>query len=80
MVAQAAAQFASPTLTILKEVGKGQVRNVLLAEAENWDADLIVLGSRGLGGVKRLLLGSVSSAVLAHANCSVRIVRERPVA
>lgn len=79
-VAQAAAQFASPTLTILQEVGKGQVRNVLLTDAENWGADLIVLGSRGLGGVKRLLLGSVSSAVLSHAACSVRIVRERPAA
>ena len=38
-------------------------------------ADLIVLGSRGLGGLKRTLLGSVSDGVLRHAPCSVLIVR-----
>jgi len=37
--------------------------------------DLIVLGTRGLGGFKRLLLGSVSSAVVAHAECNVLVIR-----
>ena len=37
--------------------------------------DLVVLGARGLGGIRRLLLGSVSEAVLTHATCSVLIVR-----
>ncbi len=44
-------------------------------EAERWGADLIVMGSRGLGTWNRLLLGSVSSAVVNHAKCSVEIVR-----
>jgi nucleotide-binding universal stress UspA family protein len=39
------------------------------------DADLIVLGARGLGTVKRLLVGSVSEHVLRHAHCPVLIVR-----
>ena len=38
-------------------------------------ADLIVLGTRGLGGFKKLLIGSVSSGVVGHAHCSVLIVR-----
>jgi nucleotide-binding universal stress UspA family protein len=39
------------------------------------EVDLIVLGTRGLGGFNRLLLGSVSSGVVTHANCSVLVVR-----
>ncbi len=37
--------------------------------------NLIVVGTRGLGGFKKLLLGSVSSGVVSHASCSVLIVR-----
>jgi nucleotide-binding universal stress UspA family protein len=44
-----------------------------VASAQN--ADLIVVGSRGLSGVQRILLGSVSSKVSEHASCSVMIVR-----
>ena len=39
------------------------------------DADLVVLGSRGLGAVGRVLLGSVSDSVVSHALCSVLVVR-----
>ena len=38
------------------------------------DADLIVLGSRGVGGFTRLMLGSVSSQVAHHAHCPVTII------
>lgn len=53
----------------------GSPRPVILDEAENWGADLIVLGSHGYGTWKRLLLGSVSQAVVSHAKCSVEVVR-----
>jgi nucleotide-binding universal stress UspA family protein len=76
-VEKAAVQLAGMALTVLPEVIKGQARDVILNAAENWGADLIVLGSRGLGGFERLLLGSVSHAVVTHAHCSVKIVRER---
>jgi nucleotide-binding universal stress UspA family protein len=46
---------------------------VKLAEERN--TDLIVIGTRGLTGFRKLLVGSVSSGVIAHAHCSVFIVR-----
>jgi nucleotide-binding universal stress UspA family protein len=45
-----------------------------VASAQN--ADLIVVGSRGLSGIQRFLLGSVSARVSEHAKCSVMIVRD----
>jgi nucleotide-binding universal stress UspA family protein len=44
--------------------------------AQRWSADLILVGSRGLTGVKEMFLGSVSNYVTHHAPCSVLIVRE----
>ena len=47
----------------------------IVAVAQDIQADLIVLGSRGLGGWNSYLLGSVSDGVLHHAHCPVLIVR-----
>ena len=47
-----------------------------LTEAAH-DAELLVVGSRGLDGVRRLVLGSVSRGVLRHAACTVVVVHER---
>ena len=47
-----------------------------LAVGEDIGAGLIVLGSRGLGGVKRALMGSVSDSVVMHAHCPVLVVRK----
>ncbi|MCC0177776.1 universal stress protein [Waterburya agarophytonicola K14] len=44
--------------------------------AETWSADLILVGSRGLKGLKEMFLGSVSNYVTHHAPCSVLIVRQ----
>jgi nucleotide-binding universal stress UspA family protein len=48
---------------------------VIVEFAEKEQVDLIVMGTRGLGGFKKLLLGSVSSGVVSNAPCSVLIVR-----
>jgi nucleotide-binding universal stress UspA family protein len=47
----------------------------IIGVASSNKVDLIVIGTRGLGGFKRLLLGSVSSGVVAHAHCNVLVVR-----
>jgi nucleotide-binding universal stress UspA family protein len=44
--------------------------------AEEIGAGLIVLGSRGWGGIRRALMGSVSDSVVRHSHCPVLVVRE----
>jgi len=64
-------------LNITTDVIKGYPKDVIIYEAEQWGADLIVVGSHGYRGLTRLWLGSVSLAVASHAKCSVEIVRSR---
>jgi nucleotide-binding universal stress UspA family protein len=52
----------------------------ILDAAEEWKADLIVMGSHGRRGFDRLVLGSVSETVALHAACSVEVVRQAVVA
>jgi nucleotide-binding universal stress UspA family protein len=51
--------------------------HLILKEAVDWDADLIVVGSHGRRGISRFLMGSVSEAVASHAPCSVEVIRQR---
>ena len=50
----------------------------VLSEAERFRADVIVVGWRGYGAVRRLLMGSVSRGVVRGAKCAVLVVRRRP--
>jgi nucleotide-binding universal stress UspA family protein len=69
--------------TILRDAGlktetdifDGHPKEVLLREAETWNADTLFLGRRGLQHADRLFLGSTASAIAARAHCSVEIVR-----
>jgi nucleotide-binding universal stress UspA family protein len=54
---------------------KGDVRELIIDTAKDWNADLIVLGSHNHSGAHRFLLGSVAESVARHAPCSVQIVR-----
>lgn len=47
----------------------------IVEAAEDWTADLIVIGSHGYSKWQRILLGSVSDSVVHHAHCSVMVVR-----
>jgi nucleotide-binding universal stress UspA family protein len=55
--------------------GLGHPADVIIQEAEESGADLIVVGTRGLGTARRILLGSVSSHLVHHAPCDVLVVR-----
>ena len=66
-------QEAGVKFTTHRELGHPVHR--ILSVALDEKIDLIIMGSRGLGGFERLLLGSVSEGVLRHAHCPVLIVR-----
>lgn len=51
------------------------ITDTIVSYAESHQIDLIVMGSRGLGGFKKLLLGSVASGVSQHAKCPVLIIK-----
>jgi nucleotide-binding universal stress UspA family protein len=55
-------------------VNEGYPADVILAHASEQKADLIVLGRRGIRGIGRLLMGSVSSSVISHSECDVLVV------
>jgi nucleotide-binding universal stress UspA family protein len=69
--------LSSAGLKAAGEVLSGKPKDVILEEAQKWPADLIVVGSHGRRGFRRLLLGSVSEAVAMNAPCSVVVVRAR---
>lgn len=64
---------AGVSFTTHRELGHPVDR--IISTALDEKVDLIVMGSRGLGGFERLLLGSVSEGVLRHAHCPVLTVR-----
>lgn len=61
-------------------VMQGAVAETILNMAEQWSADLIVLGSHGRHGLEKLWLGSVAERVACHAKCSVEVIRSRKAA
>lgn len=63
---------------VSKQIEAGTPAEVILSAAEKERAGLIVMGSRGLGPVKELLLGSVSHRVVTHAPCPTLVVN-RPM-
>lgn len=75
---QAGEQIAGTgRLSVETDVREGDPRTVVVDAADEWKADLIVVGSHGRTGLKRLVLGSVAQSVVAHAHCSVEVVRRR---
>lgn len=63
------------TNNVFIEIGAGNATESIIELAKNYYADLIVMGSHGRTGIKKLILGSVSTAVSQNAPCSIAIVR-----
>ena len=61
-------------------VKPGDPREVIVTEAENWQADLIVMGAYGHSGVRSRQIGSVAESVAKHARCSGELVRKQRTA
>ena len=68
--------FAVPRI----ESRHGDVATTILGVADDLDTDIIALGTRGRGGMKAFLLGSVSHAVVQHADRAVLLVPARALA
>lgn len=78
LVSRAVGQLRAASFTAKSEISEGDPRHRIVAFAEGWRADLIVLGSHGRRGFDRALLGSVSEAVVRYAGCSVAVIRISP--
>lgn len=58
--------------TLLRD---GKITDVILDEAKELNADLIVMGAHSMGALERMILGSVSTHVAQHARCPVLLIR-----
>ena len=72
--ARAIAHEVAPELKIGHTIAEGSPIDMLLDMSR--DVTMIVMGSRGLGGLSGMVMGSVSAAVVSHASCPVVVVRE----
>ncbi len=71
----AAERLRSKGVQVETHAREGDPADAILDVAEEQDADLIVVGNKGMTGAKRFLLGSVPNKVSHHAPCSVMIIR-----
>jgi nucleotide-binding universal stress UspA family protein len=74
-IGEAAALLAKPGRIIETQFVRGRPASAIVDLARDMRADLIVLGSRGLGRLRSMLLGSVSAEVVDHAPCPVLVAR-----
>jgi nucleotide-binding universal stress UspA family protein len=74
-LARYADQLRARGLTVETHAREGYPATVIEEEAQRLEADLIVIGTRGLSGLKHLLLGSIAERVVQHAPCPVLTVK-----
>jgi nucleotide-binding universal stress UspA family protein len=70
-------ELRSSSLTVTSVITAGNPKQLLLDEAGGWDADCLFIGARGHNRLVRFMLGSVATAVVARAHCSVEVVRTK---
>jgi len=70
-------QLNEPELRIEVKTRVGHPVEEIVKEAEESEVDVIYIGSKGLSGLSRVLMGSVAEGVVRHASCNVIVVRRR---
>ena len=69
------AKNTNSELAVTQILAEGRPTDKIVETAKEQQCDLIVIGSRGLGGIKEFFLGSVSDRVADHAQCPVLIIK-----
>lgn len=73
---KAAQKLREAKFDVSTELVEGDPKSLIIDVAGRWPADMIVVGSHGLKGLRRFLMGSVSQAVVRYAPCSVEVIRK----
>lgn len=76
-VASERLQRGAPDMSVSTKIVEGTPKHLIVQEAREWGADLIVVGSHGRGRVRSVVLGSVARAVVTDAPCSVLVARAK---
>ncbi len=77
MVTAFKGKFTGTKINVSSEIIGGMAAPTIVEKAEDWGADLIVVGSHGHGFFNRAWLGSVSDRVVHHAPCAVLVVKTK---
>lgn len=75
IVEEALSRLGQPSFEVEKSLLEGPAADAIVSAAEARGADMVVMGSRGMGSFKGLLFGSVSAKVTQYAPCTVMVVR-----
>jgi nucleotide-binding universal stress UspA family protein len=75
-VSEDAAELKHRFFDVSQKVVFGIPESEILNEIKTMDADLVVLGSKGIIGLKGVILGSVSNRVVKHADCGILVARQ----
>ena len=74
-LSEASSEIEDAGVDVVAYARQGDAADAILDVAEEQNADMIVVGNKGMTGAKRFLLGSVPNKVSHHAPCSVMIIR-----
>ncbi|KAL6532534.1 hypothetical protein OROGR_014504 [Orobanche gracilis] len=69
------ALFPEKQIIVLLKIFWGDAREKICESIDNIPLDCLVIGNRGLGKLKRAIMGSVSNYVVSHAQCPVTVVK-----
>ena len=75
ILSEALAEIGGIPGVMKTEALEGPPAEAVLAAADTWNVDLIIMGTRGLGRLASVVIGSQSQKVIAHAKCPVLLVR-----